>query len=173
MNSATVQFCRPLKLLVFALLAGCPALALAQLPPPSLLLTEPRPAILEIGPMDVHVRASTSFVYDDNINLHQQQRGSGGIRTGPNQAPLGDDFIYTFSPGVVIAKAETLEDSRSKFSVDYSPAFVFFIKNDQENSIDHTAKLEAGYALTKLTLGLVQNFSSTAGLDAGAEGFPP
>ena len=169
MISAAAHFRRSLKLLALALLAGCPALALAQLPPPNVLLTEPRPALLAVGPMDIHVRASTSFVYDDNINLHQQRRVSDGIGTGGNQAPQGDDFIYTFSPGVVVTKAETLEDSRSKFSVEYSPAFVFFIKNDRENSIDHTAKLEGGYALTKLTLGLVQDFASTAGgvIDVG------
>lgn len=167
--SAAARFRRSLKLLALAPLAGCPALA-QYVPPANVLLTEPRPALLTLGPMDIHARAATSFVYDDNINLHEQRRVVGGIQTVRNQAPLGDDFVYTFSPGLVVTKATALEDSHSRFSVEYSPAFVFFIKNEQENSIDHTAKLEAGYAFTKLTLGLVQDFAATAGgvIDVGS-----
>lgn len=169
MNSAAARFRRLLLLLALAPIAG--GSARAQLPPPNVLLTEPRPALLQFGPVDIHARASTSFVYDDNINLHQRPRGAGGgIRTGREQAPLGDDFIYTFSPGIVIAKPTTLDDSRSTLSVEYSPAFIFFLKNDQVNSIDHSAKFEGGYALTKLTLALVQDFSITSGgvVDVGS-----
>ncbi|HEY0550296.1 MAG TPA: outer membrane beta-barrel protein [Verrucomicrobiae bacterium] len=164
MNSSSASFRRLLKLLVFVLLTGIPVFVKAQLPPPNVLLTEPRPALLVVGPVDIHVRASASFIYDDNISLHDQQSGSsGGISTGAAQEGLGDDFIFTFSPGIIIAKPTTLQDSRTAFSLDYSPSFIFFLKNDEENSIDHAVKAEAGYAFTKLTLGLAQNFSETAG----------
>jgi hypothetical protein len=163
-NSSSASFRRLLKLLVFVLLTGIPVFVKAQLPPPNVLLTEPRPALLVVGPVDIHVRASASFIYDDNISLHDQQSGSsGGISTGAAQEGLGDDFIFTFSPGIIIAKPTTLQDSRTAFSLDYSPSFIFFLKNDEENSIDHAVKAEAGYAFTKLTLGLAQNFSETAG----------
>ena len=138
----------------------------AQLPPPDRILSEPRPALLHFGPLDVHARASSSFVYDDNISLHDRPRTGtqiGGIQTGEAQEPLGDDFIFTFSPGIVFTKAATLEDSRTAFALDYSPSFVFFMRNSEQNSVNHDAKLNAGYALTKLTLGLVQNFSASEG----------
>ena len=147
------------------LLAGVPIWMKAQLPPPHVLLTEPRPALTTFGPVDIHARASASFVYDDNISLHDEPRTrmSTGITIKPGQEPLGDDFIFTFSPGLIIAKPTTLQDSHTAFSIDYSPSFIFFLENDQENSIDHAVKAEAGYAFTKLTLGLAQSFSATAG----------
>lgn len=164
MNSSTASFRRSLKPLVFVLLAGIPMFVKGQLPPPNVLLTEPRPALLVFGPVDIHTRASASFIYDDNISLHDPPRSTAtGIGVPQGQKPLGDDFIFTFSPGIIVAKPTTLQDSRTAFSVDYSPSFIFFLKNDEENSIDHAAKAEAGYAFTKLTLGLVQNFSATAG----------
>jgi hypothetical protein len=163
-NSSTASFRLLLKLLVFVLLAGIPMFVKAQLPPPNVLLTEPRPALLVFGPVDIHARASSSFIYDDNISLRDPPRRTAtGIGVPPAREPLGDDFIFTFSPGIIVAKPTTLQDSRTAFSVDYSPSFIFFLENDQENSIDHAAKAEAGYAFTKLTLGLVQNFSATAG----------
>jgi hypothetical protein len=163
-NSSTVSFRHSLKLLVFVLLTGVSVLARAQLPPSHVLLTEPRPALVAFGPVDIHVRASASLIYDDNISLHDQERTSGGgISTGRDQEPLGDDFIFTFSPGIIIAKPTTLQDSRTAFSVDYSPSFIFFLDNDEENSIDHAVKAELGYAFTKLTMGVVQNFAETAG----------
>ncbi len=149
---------------VLALCAG--GTARGQLPPPDRILSEPRPALLRLGPLDIHARALSSFVYDDNISLHDRPRTGtqiGFIQTGQAQEPLGDDFIFTFSPGIVFTKAATLEDSRTAFALDYSPSFVFFLKNSEQNAVNHDAKLNAGYALTKLTLGLVQNFSSSEG----------
>ena len=164
MNSSTVSFRRSLKLLVFVLLMGISVLTRAQLPPSNVLLTEPRPALVAFGPVDIHVRASASFIYDDNISLHDPPRSTAtGIGVPKGQEPLGDDFIFTFSPGIIIAKPTTLQDSRTAFSLDYSPSFIFFLKNDEESSIDQSVKAEAGYAFTKLTLGVVQNFAETAG----------
>jgi hypothetical protein len=160
---SAAKFRQSLKLLALVPVVGCPASALAQLPPPNVLLTEPRPAVIVIGPADVHLRASTSFIYDDNISLHDQPRIVPGISARRVDPPLGDDFILTFAPGVALTKATTLEDSRTAFGLDYSPAFLFFMKNSQENSIDHTAKFNAGYGFTKLTLALVQDFASTSG----------
>ena len=164
MRLAAAQLHRAFVLPALALLAG--GMAQAQLPPPDRILSEPRPALLRLGPLDVHARASSSFVYDDNISLHDRPRTGtqiAGIQTGRAQEPLGDDFIFTFSPGIVFTKAATLEDSRTAFALDYSPSFLFFFKNSDQNSLNHDARLNAGYAFTKLTFGLVQNFSSTEG----------
>lgn len=120
--------------------------------------------------MDLHARASTSLIYDDNISLHDQNETSSGI-TQFRRSPSGGDFIYSFSPGIIVTRPAALgESSRSVFSVEYSPAFIFFMKNDEENSIDHSARVDLGYALTKMTLGLVQTFQSTAGgvVDVGS-----
>lgn len=162
--------CSTLKLGLLAWLAGWASLALAQLPPPDLLLTEPHPAVLILGPMDVHVRASLMFVYDDNISLHEQPQVQEGIQTRKPKPPLGDDFITTISPGIRLTKAATIENSSSALAFDYSPSFLFFLKNSEENSVDHSARLDGGYGFTKLTLGLVQEFNSTAGgvVDVGA-----
>jgi len=149
-------------------------LALAQdtpsyLPPVNVLLTEPRPALLTIGPADVHARAQAMFIYDDNISLYDRKPPPGYIQTD-NQQPVGDDFIWVVAPGVTFTKAAALTDSRTALTVDYSPSFIFFTKNPQVNSIDHAAKLNAGYAFTKLTLGLTHNFDETSGgvVDVGS-----
>ncbi len=167
MNSSTASFRRLIKLLVFVLLAGIPMFVKAQLPPPNVLLTEPRPALLVFGPADIHVRVASSFIYDDNISLNEQRSGGstngGGIKTRKKDEPQGDDFIFTFSPGIIIATPVTGDALRSTFSVDYSPSFIFFFQNEDESSIDHAVKAEGGYAFTRLTLGVAQNFSSTAG----------
>lgn len=147
-----------------AFLAG--GTAWAQLPPPDRILSEPRPALLHLGPLDVHARASSSFIYDDNISLHDHPRSGtqvSGIQTGEDGEPLGDDFIFTFSPGIVFTKAAGLDDSRTAFTLDYSPSLIFFLENPDQNSVDHNLRMNAGYAWTKLTLGLVQNFTSTEG----------
>jgi hypothetical protein len=146
--------------LALALLAG--GTAWAQLPPPDRILTEPRATLLHLGPLDLHARAVASIVYDDNISLHEQPRRNG-IEVGETSKPLGDDVIHTFSPGVLITKPATIDESHTAFALDYSPSFIFFLKNSDQNSIDHNAKMNAGYAFTKLTLGLVQNFSATEG----------
>ena len=166
----TSQIRRAFLRLALALLAS--GTARAQLPPPDRILSEPRPALLHLGPLDVHARASSSFVYDDNISLHDRPRTGtqvGNIQTGKSLDPLGDDFIFTFSPGIVFNKAATMEDSHTAFTLDYSPSFLFFMKNSQQNSVNHNAHLDAGYAFTKLTLGLVQTFAATEGgvVDAG------
>ena len=147
-----------------ALLAG--GTARAQLPPPDRILSEPRPALFHLGPLDVHARALSSFVYDDNISLHDRPRSGtqiGGFTFGEPQEPLGDDFIFTFTPGLVFTKAATLEDSRTAFALDYSPSLVFFLHNSKQNAVNHDVKMNAGYALTKLSVGVVQNFSSSEG----------
>ncbi|HTD65843.1 MAG TPA: hypothetical protein VK846_04845, partial [Candidatus Limnocylindria bacterium] len=153
-----------LRLLAFVPLLGTPVFVPAQLPPPNVLLTEPRAALLSSGPFDLHTRASTAFIYDDNISLHDREDLGPGIGTRLRDVPTGGDFIYSFSPGLIVTKPATLGgSSRSVFSAEYSPSFIFFMKNDEENSIDHSARLDVGYAFTKLTLSLVQNFEATAG----------
>ena len=157
------SFRRSLKPLLLGTLMGSAGSLAGQLPPPDLVLTQPRPALLMLGPLDVHARAISAFIYDDNIYVYDRPQPVGGIRTGATSEDLGDDFIFTFSPGIQLTKPTTLETSRTAFSVDYTPGFVFFLKNDQENSVDHNAKLNASYALTKLTLNLVQDWASTRG----------
>jgi hypothetical protein len=123
-----------------------------------------------VGPLDLHARATALFYYDNNISLYDQQTVTDGITTTHRAPPLGDDFILSVSPGVVVTKATTLQDSRTAFSLDYSPSFIFFVKNNKENSIDQMVRFNAGYAFTKLTLGVAQDYVSTAGgvVDVGS-----
>ena len=163
------QLRRKLWRLALAVVAGSPALARAQLPPPDLVLSEPRQALLELGPVDFHVRATTSFVYDDNINLHDNTT-TGGIDTSGKPLKSKDDFIFTFAPGLILSQPPTLDATRTTWSLDYTPAFIYFLKNDQENSVDQNVQARAGYALTKLTLGLSASYVKTAGgvVDVGS-----
>lgn len=142
----------------------------AQLPPPDLLLAEPRPAIILLGPMDVHLRANTLFMYDDNISLHEQSRPQYGIFTGTDQPPVGDDYIVSISPGIRLTKSASTEVSPSSLNLDYSPSFIFFLRNDTLNSVDHSARMDAGYGFTKLSLTLLQSYEDTSGgvIDVGA-----
>ncbi len=168
MLSINQKLRRTLRLLALAPVVGGPSLALAQLPPPDLVLSEPRQALLELGPVDFHARAATSFIYDDNINLHDGP--TAGIGTGGKRAPTGGDFIFTFAPGLILSQPPTLEATRTTWSLDYSPSFIYFLKNDGENSVDQDVRAKAGYALTKLTLGLSASYAKTAGgvVDVGS-----
>ena len=169
MLSLNQKLRRSLRLLALAPVVGVPSLALAQLPPPDLVLSEPRQALLEIGPVDFHVLANMSFVYDDNINLHENP-ASGGIDTNGKPIPTGSDFIYTFTPALIFTKPNTLEGTRTTWSVNYSPSFIYFFKNTDESSIDQSVQAQAGYALTKLTLGLSASYVQTDGgvVDVGS-----
>jgi hypothetical protein len=170
---STIEIRQLLKLLALVPVAGCALLASAQLPPANVLLTEPRPALITLGPADVHLRASAAFTYNDEIRLQHEGRRPDGIDTrlvGRGLDVAGEDFIFSFSPGVNISKASDLEESRTLFSLDYSPDFIFFVRHPHENSIDHSAKFKAGYGFTKLTLGLSQDFDQTSGevVDVGS-----
>ena len=160
---------RKLQWLALATIASSPALALAQLPPPDLVLSDPRAALFEFGPVDFHLRASTSFVYDDNIDLHDSST-SGGIDANGKSLVSDDDFIFTFAPTFIFSQPPTLDANRTTWSVDYTPSFIYFLKNDEENSVDQNVRAQAGYALTKLTLGLSASYVKTAGgvIDVGS-----
>jgi hypothetical protein len=43
--------------------------------------------------------------------------------------------------------------------IDYAPAVNLYTEHDQFNNVDHTAGLSAGYAFSKLAIGLDQDFS--------------
>src|SRR6185369_14871913 len=107
---------------------------------------------------------------DDNIDLHESNASSGGIDTGNNHVRSKDDFVFTFSPGLQITKASTLQDSHTALSIDYTPSFLFYVNNPDFNSIDHAAKFNSGYGFTKLTLTLAQEFTDTSGgvVDVGS-----
>jgi hypothetical protein len=157
---------RSWRWLALAPVATCPSLLQAQAPVPAINVNpeDERPPFFRAGAFDFHVRAVTSLVYDDNISLYENSDSSETRRR-----PLGEDFVFTFSPGVTLLKASTLEDSRTSLALDYAPSFIFFAEHDGENSIDHLGRFEAGYALTKLTFHLSQDYAKTAStiVDAG------
>src|SRR5215212_3628491 len=108
---STIEIRQSLKLLALVPAAGCALLASAQLPPANVLLTEPRPALITLGPADVHFRASTAFIYNDEIRLQRREtRPTSGINTGlvgGGQEAVGEDYIFSFTPGVSFSKAAT------------------------------------------------------------------
>src|SRR5215212_7151697 len=98
---STTEIRQSLKLLALVPVAGCALLAPAQLPPANVLLTEPRPALVTLGPVDVHLRASASFTYNDELRLQRDVQHTADIDTGVvvggGFEVAGDDFIFSFS----------------------------------------------------------------------------
>src|SRR6185369_1166641 len=113
------------------------------------------PGGLTLGPFDLRPRLSGTVVYDDNIYIHSQTNQS--------------DLIWVLSPGISMASGNYLRGGERYLKLDYSPSFLFFLDQSQNNSIDHDANLSGQWQIAKLTLNLQQldQVSSGGVLEAG------
>jgi hypothetical protein len=68
-------------------------------------------------------RISLSEVYDDNINLDVTNEES--------------DYLTTVSPGINL----TMSSQRTSLSLDYSPTWVWYDENDQNDTVRHAGSL--------------------------------
>jgi hypothetical protein len=80
---------------------------------------------------DLIPRISLSEVYDDNINLDSTNEQS--------------DYLTTVSPGINL----TMSSQHSSLALDYSPTWVWYDKNDQDDTVRHAGNLAFGQNVTQ------------------------
>ncbi len=126
--------------------------------PPDLLSQDRlvKQSLFQLGAFEINPHAGLSTIFDSNIGLRRTNREN--------------DLITVFSPGFDIFKARAEDQSMSSLRLTYNPAFVFFARHDTNNSLDHLARFNAGLRTAKLTLGLNQEFETSAGgvVDVGS-----
>ena len=137
-----------------------------------LLKPPPKSGMVRVAGFELFPRASSSLMYDDNIN----------IQSGAAQQ---SDLIWSLSPGVTVSAGSpgveiplgiTFEGLRSLprrpdigFSAqparmllfNYSPTFKLFDRHDNYNSIDQLAQFTGIYSFSRLILGLDQDYSKS------------
>src|SRR5436190_14879622 len=134
--------------LVTALLASL--IAPAQAEESSLDAGAPHtPDPLRYGPFDVFPYARVGLTYDNNIYIQP---------TGKK-----DDFIWSFTPGVVLGGGDYKQKTESFTTIEYSPNFLLFTKNSRNNAIDHDGKLNLEYRPGNWVIALEQTFQSYSG----------
>jgi hypothetical protein len=74
---------------------------------------------------------SVSETYDDNIDLDHENEES--------------DFITTITPGLAVSYLK----EKTKLDLKYSPGFVFYAENTDENTIRHAGTLALAHQLSK------------------------
>src|SRR5204863_5413353 len=111
--------------------------------------------ILRYGPWDVLPRIRASGTYDDNIYIQQTGKTS--------------DFIWTFSPGVMLGAGDYRAHEGSSAIVDYAPSVNLFTQHSRNNSIDHDARLRAEWKPGRWSARLDQVYQNFSGpvLDVG------
>ena len=133
-----------------AFLNARPGLALDATPPPLLppeeMLLRERHRGVRLWIFDVTGQAGASAVYDDNIYI--KAVGHEG------------DLIWKLSPGV---SATAEGGGEKRLTLSYTPAFNFYTRQPQNNSIDQAATFAATWPFARLTLGVSQEFQSSAG----------
>ena len=93
--------------------------------------TDSLDSVLRYGPFDVFPFARAGLTYDNNIYIQS---------TGKK-----DDFIWSFTPGVVLGGGDYKNKIESFTTIEYSPNFLVFTKNSRNNAIDHDGKLNLEY----------------------------
>ena len=81
--------------------------------------------------VEITPRISVSEVYDDNIYLDDTNEES--------------DYLTTVSPGINL----TMSSQRTSLSLDYSPTWVWYDKNDQNDTVRHAGTLAFAQNVTQ------------------------
>ncbi|MCG3148793.1 MAG: hypothetical protein PCFJNLEI_02240 [Verrucomicrobiae bacterium] len=106
---------------------------------------------LRVGPVDLHPRITTGVTYDDNILLSNNS-------TNRLQA-----FITAISPELTAGLGNKPAGRDTWLTLNYRPTFLIFSDHTDNNTVDHSAGLTAQWMLTKLTLGVSQEYNQTHG----------
>lgn len=100
-------------------------------------------------------RLSIRSVYDDNINLSHDTRIS--------------DFYTSIEPSVMVGFGDTEARVENYIRLDYLPAVFIFADHDENNSVQHVAKLDGQYRINRLTLNFSQMVQIMDGVDVQAQ----
>jgi hypothetical protein len=99
---------------------------------------------MSLGPISVRPHLYMTTYYDDNLALQPHAER--------------EDLVWRFSPGVLFGAGEFRGDKGSYLSLDYTPTGSIYTKYNEYNSLDHYVIFDAGWKLTKLTLGVSQSY---------------
>jgi hypothetical protein len=97
---------------------------------------------LTLGRWNFHGGVDASALYNDNVRLRAAE-------------PV-DDFIFSISPHV---RTRTEGPHGRTFSLMYRPSFIFFLDDNDRDSINHAANGSLQWPMNRLTLGLAQSVS--------------
>ncbi len=125
---------------------------------------------LRVGPFDLHPRLAAGLTYDDNILFSPTNKLADALWTiqPAVQAVAGDDAALlangdqnnsglSLSPGGIIVQPP--EDWPGKlFVLDYGPRFQVFDRYTANNSIDQLGSLNFLWPMSKLILGVRQDY---------------
>ena len=176
----------PIAAVVSAVLMAGAGSALAQAQPPAnvgSVVTPPIPSdaaarevlrlsaeetTLRLGGMDVFPHVAGMVRYDDNVLISHSDRFEDVRWTlAPGVSVIGGD-VATYVPGSITVDqlrqflyysvVENVSLPKRFVAADYTPAFNVYTKESDFNHIDHSAKLSAGYAFTRLAIGFDADF---------------
>lgn len=101
------------------------------------------------------LRLSVRSVYDDNINLSENNRIS--------------DFYTSIEPAVMLGFGDTISRSENYIRLDYLPAVFVFADHDENNSVQHVMRVDGQYRVNRLTLNLSQMVQIMDGVDVQSQ----
>jgi hypothetical protein len=134
-------------------------------------------ASLRFEGLDLFPHVEVSSIYDDNVLIsHTNAINDLRWTLAPGLTVTAGD-VAGYVPGSVslgqlrdLAYFSLLDESsvpQRFIGLDYTPGFNFFTLNPQLNYIDQVQGLAAGYAFSKLALGLDEDFTRMDVKDAG------
>jgi hypothetical protein len=135
---------------------------------------------LRFGGLDFFLYASATAMYDDNILInHSNAQSDVEWTLSPGVMIVAGDVSSYFPGDVTLGQIRGLlnyspveESSKPQrfFAVDYNPSANFFTDHTQYNNVDQKEGLSAGYAFSRLVLGIDQDFTRTEVKDNDAGG---
>lgn len=108
----------------------------------------------------IRLALTTSAMYDDNIYI------SRGETTGNNSnvahQKIGD-YIWRVAPTIAYQSSSPNDQKQNFLEIDFTPTFIEFTDNTNEDSIDYNANLSYVHRWNKLTLSVAQQYEKLSG----------
>jgi len=155
-----LTFCCVSAVLAALIPAGHAQVANLEPDAPNVFDTEREEALakfLNLGPISVRPHFNLSAYYDSNLALSQNAER--------------EDLVWRFSPGALFGIGEFRGDKGNYLSLDYTATGSIYTKYSDYNALDHLVSFNAGWKLSKLTLGLGQSYEIASGKQVEASAF--
>ena len=114
------------------------------------VITSPDQQAQEVSSMPrrfrYELKGELRATYDDNITLSPDNRR--------------EDFYGTIAPEIILGFGDVTDRGENYVLLNYSPSAYFFLDNTEFNTIDHIARLEGQWRLSRMTLSLSQDVTS-------------